>query len=228
MSGLYSSGRGVRWKKRTVEESYSLSVFTLKRDRFLEKQAGSWWARKSNGLTLLYTEVTIHQLPGPRALIVKPTLTDALGREHRFSINKVEITSTPCRFGNQRWWFVCPEDRCGRRAGKLYLPPGENQYLCRHCHELTYEARQGHRDGMDTARRYARYRKRWEAARTTRQKMKWSLKLFQAMDGLQAYQRAYHQRAMNRIERMKKAPFVQEPLAQTAPKTFRDLPLGSL
>lgn len=58
---------------------------------------------------------------------------------------------------------------------------------------------------MDTARRYARYRKRWEAASTTRQKMKWSLKLFQALDGLQTYQRAYHKRAMERIACMRKA-----------------------
>lgn len=191
------------WKKRTVEESYGLSIFDLKKDRLLEKEAGDWWSRKSNGLTLLCTQVAINRPLWPTTLIVNATLTDALGREHPLERREVRITSTPCRFGNQRWWFVCPGDRCGRRAGKLYLPPGENQYLCRHCHELTYEARQGHRDGMDTARRYARYRKRWEAARTTRQKMKWSLKLFQALDGLQAYQRAYHQRAMDRITRLR-------------------------
>jgi len=193
------------WKKRTVEESYGLSIFDLKKGRLLEKEAGDWWSRKSKGLTFLHTQVAINRPLWPTTLIVNATLTDALGREHHFERREVRITSTPCRFGNKRWWFICPEKRCGRRVAKLYLPPGQNQYLCRHCHELTYEARQGHRDGMDTARKYARYRKRWEAARTTRQKMKWSSKLFQALDGLQAYQRAYHQRAMERIARMRKA-----------------------
>ncbi len=204
MRGLYSSGRGVRWKKRTVEESYSLSVFTLKKDRFLEKQAGDWWSRKSNGLTLLYTEVTIHPLPGPRVLIVKPTLTDALGREHRLNISKVGVTSTPCRFGNQRWWFICPSSACGRRVAKLYFPPGENQYLCRHCHGLSYEARQKHRDiRYDSASKLARYRTKFEAARTTREHMKWYRKFSEALDGLRSCERAYHQRVMDRIGRLR-------------------------
>lgn len=216
MSGLYSSGRGVSWKKRTVEESYLLSIFTLRRERLLEKEAGGWWARKSNGLTFLYTEVSIHPLPGPRALVVKPILTDALGREHRFSIRKVEITSTPCRFGNRRWWFICPSPACGRRVAKLYFPPGENQYLCRHCHGLSYEARQKHRDiRYDSASKLARYRTKFEAARTTRQYMKWHRKFSEALDGLRSCERTYHQRAMERIERMRKVP-------------FRDLPLDSL
>lgn len=207
MSGLYSSGRGVSWKKRTVEESYPLSIFTLRRERLLEKEAGGWWARKSNGLTSLYAEVTIHPLPGPRALVVKPVLTDALGREHRFSISKVELTSTPCRFGNKRWWFICPSSACGRRVAKLYFPPGENQYLCRHCHGLSYEARQKHRDSRyDGANKLARYRTKLEAAPTTRQRMEWTFKLSEALEGLRANERAYHKRAMERIERMKKAP----------------------
>jgi hypothetical protein len=199
------------WKKRTVEESYGLSIFDLKKGRLLEKEAGDWWSRKSNGLTLLCTQVAINRPLWPTTLIIDATLTDALGREHHLERREVQMTSTPCRFGSQRWWFICPGERCGRRVAKLYLPPGQNQYLCRHCHELTYEACQGHRDGMDTARRYARYRKRWEAARTTRQKIEWSLKLFQALDGLQAYQRVYHQRAMERIARMRKAAGIKGP-----------------
>lgn len=191
-----------RW---TVEESYRLSIFTLRRKRLLEKETGRWDELASNGLTRLLTEVAINQPMWANTLFITPILTDALGREHRFSTTEVRIASTPCRFGNRRWWFFCPGPRCGRRVGMLYLPPGQNQYLCRHCHELTYEACQGHRDGMDTARKYARYRKRWEAASTTRQKMEWSLKLSQALDGLQTYQRDYHQRAMERIARMRKA-----------------------
>jgi hypothetical protein len=37
---------------------------------------------------------------------------------------------------------VCPlrvDGRsCGRRVGKLYLPPAGGYFGCRHCHDLTY------------------------------------------------------------------------------------------
>ena len=41
------------------------------------------------------------------------------------------------RYGT-RFWFACP--RCGRRVGKLYVPPGRHKALCRHCHRLRYLA----------------------------------------------------------------------------------------
>src|SRR5579864_2994908 len=37
---------------------------------------------------------------------------------------KVPLTSTPCRYGGRRYWFICPMSRnekyCGRRVGVLY------------------------------------------------------------------------------------------------------------
>ncbi len=46
---------------------------------------------------------------------------------------------TPCTFGGTRPWFVCPGGGCGRRVAILY-GPGPEQFLCRHCRELTYES----------------------------------------------------------------------------------------
>jgi hypothetical protein len=45
--------------------------------------------------------------------------------------------------GGLRWWFRCPACRgggppCGRRVGKLYLPPGGKVFACRHCYDLAY------------------------------------------------------------------------------------------
>ena len=34
----------------------------------------------------------------------------------------VRLVSTRPNYGGHRWWFVCP--LMGRRAAKLYLPPG--------------------------------------------------------------------------------------------------------
>jgi hypothetical protein len=53
-----------------------------------------------------------------------------------------------------RWWLACPAQRgfpnacgqaegaCGRRAMKLYLPPGGRRFGCRDCHQLSYLSRQ--------------------------------------------------------------------------------------
>jgi hypothetical protein len=40
------------------------------------------------------------------------------------------------RYGGQRMWMLCPE--CGRRCGKLYLPPSASSFGCRDCHDFTY------------------------------------------------------------------------------------------
>jgi hypothetical protein len=50
----------------------------------------------------------------------------------------VALTSTPCRFGGRRWWFVCPQT--GRRVGKLYLPNGGCRFLSRDAYRLGYRS----------------------------------------------------------------------------------------
>jgi hypothetical protein len=48
--------------------------------------------------------------------------------------------------GGDRWWFACPlvvtRPVCGRRVGKLYLPPSGRYFGCRHCYDLTYQSSQ--------------------------------------------------------------------------------------
>jgi hypothetical protein len=60
----------------------------------------------------------------------------------------IPITTTRPRIGGVRYWFRCPveHDRkpCGRRVKKLYLPPGEQIFGCRHCYDLTYRSCQKH------------------------------------------------------------------------------------
>ena len=59
---------------------------------------------------------------------------------------KVPLTTSPLPWGGDRWWFICVLHRggqyCGRRVGKLYLPPGGRYYGCRHCYDLTYRSSQ--------------------------------------------------------------------------------------
>lgn len=68
------------------------------------------------------------------------------GDEKKFKY-KVPITTTPCKFGGKRYWFICPihknGKRCGRRVGTLYK--GGDYFACRHCYELTYASRKVNR-----------------------------------------------------------------------------------
>jgi len=60
----------------------------------------------------------------------------------------VTLTTTRPAWGGLRWWFICPLTvagaACGRRVGKLYLPPGGRYFGCRHCYRLTYRSAQTH------------------------------------------------------------------------------------
>jgi hypothetical protein len=53
----------------------------------------------------------------------------------------VRLATSRLHRGGRRWWFVCPlvvnGVPCGRRVGKLYLPPSARYFGCRTCHGLT-------------------------------------------------------------------------------------------
>jgi hypothetical protein len=70
---------------------------------------------------------------------------------------RVGLETTRPHFGGLRWWFRCPLSvnglPCGRRVGKLYLPPCGHYYGCRHCHRLTYTSCQQHDKRVDVLRR---------------------------------------------------------------------------
>jgi hypothetical protein len=53
-------------------------------------------------------------------------------------LGPVPLQWTPCNFGGERSWFICPGAGCGRRVAVLY---GPNRYfLCRHCYDLAYQS----------------------------------------------------------------------------------------
>ncbi len=60
----------------------------------------------------------------------------------------IPVTTTRPHLGGKRHWFQCPIVRdgkiCGRRVGRLYLPPGASVFGCRDCHNLTYWKSQTH------------------------------------------------------------------------------------
>ncbi len=52
--------------------------------------------------------------------------------------DKIQVQKTPCRFGGERVWWICPGEGCGRKVTRLYRVNGA--LLCRKCHNLAYRS----------------------------------------------------------------------------------------
>ena len=94
---------------------------------------------------------TVHWSTGARVEYKVVNSTDGPALQLNYSVDGtdysylVRTATTRCHFGGRRFWLRCPARSCGRRVGKLYLPPHGRYYLCRHCHQLSYRSRQEHR-----------------------------------------------------------------------------------
>lgn len=81
---------------------------------------GYWHSRWTDG-----TVVRIELTPGE--------YIDLKGTQNVSLNERVNLLTTPCNYGGERYWFQCP--RCSKRVGVLYL---NNQFSCRTCQSLTY------------------------------------------------------------------------------------------
>ena len=156
------SGNHYHWwrptKRTTVEQCRSLDAGRWMREDILKagvRHAGGWcWfrdaARTQRTADISYEVNTSDAPPWLRLSYTFAASGEAVDY-------RVPLVTTRPRFGGLRWWFVCPlvvgGRPCGRRAGKLYLPPGGRYFGCRRCHELTYESVQRHDARVDALRR---------------------------------------------------------------------------
>jgi hypothetical protein len=133
--GGNGSGSYYRYNKKTsAEDCRQIDINRLKKDGCL---------RSGNVFTTTWTS----------SMGNKNSIQSFVFRDHiritycitRFTGEKVDVdynvnlTWTPCNFGGERLWFICPGKNCERRVGKLYM--GDKYFLCRHCNKLTYESR---------------------------------------------------------------------------------------
>lgn len=61
-----------------------------------------------------------------------------VGEDTSRSCDSVKLDSTPCNYGGERYWWLCP--KCGRRCAILYNLG--LRFECRKCCELTYTTAQ--------------------------------------------------------------------------------------
>lgn len=125
------SGRGWRCDSRpTTDEYLSLDVRFLARKGMLRPGAfGVWqWKRCEQPMGSISTRAE----PGRVLLIYRHRQEGGDWKDESYP---VFIERTPCHFGGDRPWFVCPAAGCGRRVAILY---GGGIFACQRCHKLAY------------------------------------------------------------------------------------------
>lgn len=131
-------GFGSGWKaakKATVEDGLTLSMSALIKKGALvpgRTTRGTWcWSWRGE-------DEPFAQICYAADLIDSDNASLSLS----YCVNKlpaastIRIETTRPHYGGARWWFRCP--MTGRRAAKLYLPPGGKLFGCRQAYGLTY------------------------------------------------------------------------------------------
>ena len=134
--GGYGSGSRSN-SKLTVDSQTTLDIRYLKK-RGILKNGGSgslFWASSRDKNTLLCSiDYRMEEL-GIRLLYKIPANDEA----EPVSVDSLVLFDyTPCHYGGQRTWFICPNPRCQRRVISLHHRWG--YFLCRHCCDLNYQS----------------------------------------------------------------------------------------
>lgn len=211
---MVTSGRGVRHKKQTVEGARQLHIAALRQEGVLTAPCGTVWIVPRPGIGETTPSIgvvrTVAQAGQP-AIQLDYSLIDQHSGERTYVEELVELTITSCHFGGARPWFRCPELRCGLRVAILYRPTTTSRFRCRHCHQLTYEGRQLHRDRVyEGVGRYDLCLSRLQAAQSKRARLKWFVGLLEAEDQIKAYFKDDQARFKARLERLKRMGGIQD------------------
>ena len=148
MGGLGSGNRYRFDKKTTTDECRSLDVRRFHREGLLRSGTSFSWRWWRAGRKVAFIGTLVYQ----DKLVLSYRST--LGGEWEDVKEPVSLEWTPCNFGGERPWFVCPGVvngvACGRRVAILYGPG--KYFLCRHCYDLRYESQREDKKDRDLKR----------------------------------------------------------------------------
>lgn len=148
MGGIGSGNRYRYGSKNTIEGRTSLDINRWARDGYLT--AGRWfnWQWTWGDGSKSNINVRVESAWSIRLIYRTRSGGEVDWTDVDYSI---QLTRTPCRFGGERTWFLCPGRGCGRRVAKLYC--AGRYYVCRHCGDLAYSSQR--EDAGDRALRRA-------------------------------------------------------------------------
>ena len=146
------------WSNRnTVEECLSLDTAWLNRNGYFSGyRSGSiqWKDSAGDVSSSIGIVVSVDAESNLDSYVqFNYTVSNNFNGEKKNKDYKIHLDATRCNFGGVRYWFVCPlsvEDQyCGKRVGKIYLPPGGDYFGCRYCYDLTYRCQKEHDSRLD-------------------------------------------------------------------------------
>jgi hypothetical protein len=145
MGGSGSGRWGCHTKALAVDHCLQLDANQWARRGIFERgpsAAGSWrWTYREAGSFVVHYRTDTHA-PRRPFMHLWYSWVWAGTQQPEAVAYCVSLNTTTPHYGGRRWWFLCPLLRegqpCGRRVGKLYLPPRGRYFGCRHCHRLTY------------------------------------------------------------------------------------------
>ncbi len=143
------------WSNRaTVEECLTLDTSWLNRhEYFCDYKRGtvSW----TNGCGETFSSIAIEVSKESYGGFVRLQYTTghSASNSKQAMDYRIRLEETRCQYGGVRYWFLCPltvkGKFCGKRVGKIYLPPGGAYFGCRHCYDLTYRCQKEHDSRID-------------------------------------------------------------------------------
>lgn len=130
--GGFGSGRWRRGKN-TTDDYQVLDVRELQRDNLLVpgRNFSMRWTCNGKKVASINVKVVSEQVIVLRYHYKR---LDGTWQPVEYAVS---IDWTPCNYGGQRPWFICPMGGCGRRVAILY---GGSIYACRACHQLAYQS----------------------------------------------------------------------------------------
>ena len=143
------SGSWYRWDKRTTaEEVNRIDIRYMRQQGFLRPGYGgnlSWSCGDRKTGSVMYRVETDSLVLIYRARVQ--------GGEWESIEEHVRLSRTPCNYGGERLWFLCPA--CSKRVA--VLASHGKRFVCRHCHKRPYGSQQeGYMDRMQRKARKVR------------------------------------------------------------------------
>ena len=207
---MQASGRAVTNPKLIVDEVLWLDILPLQRKGvFKSGPTIRWttsWEKGEKTISGIHYWLMEEESERPVGLRLRYRRSDSFsGADVKYDY-VVGITSTPCYFGGNRWWYICPRSKqngnCIHRCRTIYLSNASDKFVCRECARLTYDCRQKHRnlyyEGLQKPR------KQIDAAQTIllgRHSARKKLEAFKKIERASAIMKFYEALVMKRFTR---------------------------
>lgn len=130
--GGFGSGRWYRWNKRNfLDAQLPIDVRRWEREGLLRPGNSFVWCTPQTPQVYYVINVRVEA-----SQVILMFRQRAQGEDWQEVEDSIGLTHTPCHFGGQRVWFLCPV--CQQRAAVLRCQ--QSHFVCRRCARVPYQS----------------------------------------------------------------------------------------